>query len=175
MTFLTDPFRWPLARFASVKRPVDSTTICAPVEVQSSFAGSFSANTLMALPSTVIESAVELISFFRLPRMESYFSRWASVAGLVKSLTATTSISGFPSDARNTLRPIRPKPLIPTFTAIEANLLRLEFREYLCTGRAQRLGVRGARGVSGYNPHVAMLAPQSTNFYYGLLMEWLAV
>ena len=34
-----------------------------------------------------------MISFFRLPRIESYLSRWASVAGLVKSLTATKSMS----------------------------------------------------------------------------------
>src|SRR3984957_2502417 len=54
----------------------------------------------------------------RLPRMESDLSRWASVAGLVRSFTATNSISGLPSAARNTLRPIRPKPLMPPFTAI---------------------------------------------------------
>ena len=59
-----------------------------------------------------------LISFFRLPRIESYLSRWASVAGLVKSLTATKSISGLPRAARKTLRPMRPKPLIPTLTAM---------------------------------------------------------
>src|SRR6185437_14599151 len=86
--------------------------------------------TLMVLPSMVMEAAVEVISFFRLPRMESYLSRWASVAGLVRSLTATISISGLPSDARNTLRPMRPKPLIPTFTAIEASLLRLVYRNF---------------------------------------------
>jgi hypothetical protein len=43
---------------------------------------------------------------------------WASVAGVVRSLTATNSMSGLPIAVRNTLRPMRPKPLIPTFTAI---------------------------------------------------------
>jgi len=75
ITFFTEPCRCALALFASVKMPVDSTTICAPVDVQSSFAGSRSANTLMVLPSIEIESAVEVILFSRLPRMESYFSR----------------------------------------------------------------------------------------------------
>src|ERR1700722_14231467 len=50
--------------------------------------------------------------------MESYLSRWARVAGVVRSFTATNSISGFPRAVRKTLRPMRPKPLIPTFTAI---------------------------------------------------------
>src|SRR6185437_1186816 len=141
ITFFTEPCRCALALFASVNMPVDSTTICAPVEVQSSLEGSRSANTLIVLPSTVMESAVEEISFFRLPRMESYFNKWASVAGLVRSFTATISISGLPSDARNTFRPMRPKPLIPTFTAIEAYLLRVFYRRnsvFLRNGRGAR-------------------------------------
>ncbi len=39
MTFLTVEPRWALAFSASVKKPVDSTTICAPTEAQSSLAG----------------------------------------------------------------------------------------------------------------------------------------
>src|SRR5580704_14429213 len=118
MTFLTVLPRWALAFAPSVKKPVDSTTTCAPTEAQSSLDGSRSAKTFIVLPSTVMESAVKLTSFFRLPRIESYFSRWASMAGVVKSLTATNSMSGLPSAARYTLRPMRPKPLMPTFTAI---------------------------------------------------------
>src|ERR1700761_8047299 len=118
MTFLTVLPRWALALTASVKKPVDSTTISAPTEAQSSLAGSRSAKTLMVLPSTVSESSVWEISFLRLPRMESYLRRWARVAGVVRSLTATNSMSGFPRAERNTLRPMRPKPLIPTLTAI---------------------------------------------------------
>src|ERR1035438_7147668 len=118
MTFLTVAPRCALALVASVKKPVDSTTICAPTEAQSSLAGSRSEKTLIFLPSTEIKSSPWPISFFRLPRIESYLSRWASVAGLVKSLTATKSISGLPSAARKTLRPMRPKPLMPTLTAM---------------------------------------------------------
>ena len=55
---------------------------------------------------------------FRLPSTESYFSRCASVAALVRSFTATKSISLLPSAARMMLRPMRPNPLMPTFTAI---------------------------------------------------------
>src|SRR6202030_3091803 len=40
------------------------------------------------------------------------------VAGVVRSLTATNSMSGLPIALRNTLRPMRPKPLMPTFTAM---------------------------------------------------------
>ena len=119
MTFLTVPCRWALALVASVKWPVDSMTTSAPVEDQSSLAGSRSANTLSFLPSTVMKSSPAVMVLGRLPRMESYLSRWASVAGLVRSFTATNSIAGFPSAARKTLRPIRPKPLMPTFTAIK--------------------------------------------------------
>src|SRR5581483_1068605 len=118
MTFLTDPCRWALSAFASVKRPVDSTTTCAPTESQGSLAGSFSAKTLIFLPSTEMWSSPATISFFRLPRIESYLRRLARVAGLVRSFTATTSMSGLPREARNTLRPMRPKPLMPTLTAI---------------------------------------------------------
>src|ERR1700676_874095 len=63
-------------------------------------------------------SALALILFGRLPRMESYFSRCANVFGSVRSLTATNSRLGSLSDARKTLRPMRPNPLMPTLIAI---------------------------------------------------------
>ena len=49
----------------------------------------------------------------RLPSTESYFSRCASVAALVRSLTATKSMFLSPSAARMMFRPIRPNPLMP--------------------------------------------------------------
>lgn len=125
MTFFTVVPRCALALVASVKWPVDSTTISAPVEAQSSFAGSRSANTLKVLPSTVIESSLAEMSLDRLPRMESCLSRWARIAGLVRSLTATNSISGLPRAARKTLRPMRPKPFMPTLTAMSRVSLRV--------------------------------------------------
>src|SRR5437660_10912039 len=45
MIFFTGPRMCFLASLASVKRPVDSITTCAPTEAQSSWAGSFWANT----------------------------------------------------------------------------------------------------------------------------------
>src|SRR5258708_9816802 len=50
--------------------------------------------------------------------MESYFRRCAKVFGSVRSLTATNSRFLSASDVRSTLRPMRPNPLMPTFTAI---------------------------------------------------------
>ena len=54
------------------------------------------------------------------PCTESYLSRWASVLVSVMSFTATKSISLAPIAwaARTTLRPMRPKPLMPTRIAI---------------------------------------------------------
>src|SRR6266702_2261658 len=121
MTFLTVEPRWALAFSASVKKPVDSTTIWAPTEAQSSLAGSRSAKTLIRLPSTAMKSGPWVMVWGRLPRMESYLRRWARVAGVVRSLTATNSMSGLPRAVRKTLRPMRPKPLMPTLTAMFAD------------------------------------------------------
>ena len=61
MTFLTGPRMCFLASLASVKRPVDSITTWAPTDSQGSFAGSFSAKTLMVLPSIEMLSAPAVI------------------------------------------------------------------------------------------------------------------
>src|SRR5437899_11233598 len=53
--------------------------------------------------------------------MESYFSRWASVLGSVRSLTATNSSSRSSMAVRSTLRPMRPNPLMPTLIAMQAS------------------------------------------------------
>src|SRR3954463_4005952 len=63
----------------------------------------------------------------RLPRTESYFSRCASVCALVRSLTATKSMFLSPSAARMMLRPIRPKPLIPTLTDMRSSGTNVSF------------------------------------------------
>src|ERR1051326_9207151 len=118
ITFLTGPRRCFLASSALVKRPVDSITTCAPTDSHGNLAGSFSANTLKVLSSTVMLSAPAETLLCRLPRTESYLRRWARVLGSVRSLTATNSRLGSLSEARRTLRPMRPKPLIPTLIAI---------------------------------------------------------
>src|SRR3954463_2435854 len=118
ITFFTGPRRCFLASSAFVKRPVDSTTICAPTLSHGISPGSFSLKTLNFLPSTEIESPSARTSCFRFPRMESYFSRCASVLGSVRSLTATRSKFLSSRAVRRILRPMRPNPLMPTFTAI---------------------------------------------------------
>jgi len=75
MTFFTEPRMCLQASLASVNLPVDSITISAPTEVQSSLAGSFSANTLIFLPPMVMESASEVIASCSVPSTESYFSK----------------------------------------------------------------------------------------------------
>src|SRR5438105_1649349 len=92
----------------------------------------------MVLLSMVMLSAPALILFGRLPRMESYFSRCASVLGSVRSLTATNSRLGSLSEARKTLRPMRPKPLIPTLIAMLSPFFVLS--SYECDIRKRRAG-----------------------------------
>src|ERR1700722_17089648 len=75
MTFFTEPRMCFLASLASVKRPVDSRTTCAPTDSQGSLAGSFSAKTLKVLLSTVMLSAPAETWLCRFPRTESYFSK----------------------------------------------------------------------------------------------------
>ena len=75
-------------------------------------------STLNASPSTVIPSPAASTFACRLPSTESYFSKCASVAALVRSFTATKSISLSLSAARMMLRPMRPNPLMPTRTFI---------------------------------------------------------
>src|SRR5215469_6954964 len=118
MTFFTGPRMCWRASSALVKSPVDSTTMETPTEAQSSCPGSFTLKTLKHLPSTAMESSVCVTLFGRLPRIESYLSKCASVLESVMSFTATISIAGSPSAARKILRPMRPKPLMPTLTAM---------------------------------------------------------
>src|SRR5579863_999155 len=77
-----------------------------------------------------MESPSTLTSSCRVPSTESYFVKCASVLVSVRSLTATNSISGSCRAARTTLRPIRPKPLMPTFTDIKRVLSPWDFRSY---------------------------------------------
>src|SRR5262245_54243107 len=100
-------------------------TICAPTSSHGTLAGSFSAKTRNSSPPTLIVFSVCEISCSRLPRIESYLSKCASVLVSVRSLTATKSISLSPSAVRSTLRPIRPKPLIPTLIAMILLLLNV--------------------------------------------------
>ena len=122
ITFLAPAARCLAASSRAVKKPVDSITTSTPRSAQGSAAGSRSERTLISLPSTEIEPSPASTSPGKRPRIESYLSRWARVAGSVRSLTATNSRSAPAAcAARKTLRPIRPKPLMPTFTAMKSN------------------------------------------------------
>src|ERR1700722_2175935 len=79
--------------------------------------------------------------------MESYFSRCASVAASVMSLTATTSMSFLVSAARRNILPIRPNPLIPTFIAT-ARFLPLQFHSTISLKK---------RTLDKSRPHVQIL------------------
>ena len=63
-------------------------------------------------------SLVALTSACRLPSTESVLQQVRERGGVVRSLTATKSMSFDPKAARMMLRPIRPNPLMPTLTAI---------------------------------------------------------
>ena len=122
-TFFAPAARCFAALSRSVKSPVDSNTTSTPRSFHGSCAGSFTDRTWNSSPSTVIRSPFAEMSPFRLPRIESYLSRCASVAALVRSLTATKSRSFDPSAARMMLRPMRPNPLMPTLMAILSSSL----------------------------------------------------
>src|SRR5215218_2894498 len=117
-TFLAPPASTCLrASSALVKKPVDSMTTSTPRSPQGRFAGSRSDSTFMVLPPILMPSPSAATSSGSLPRMLSYLSRWARTSGLVRSFTATISMSWpLAAAARQKLRPMRPKPLMPTRT-----------------------------------------------------------
>src|SRR5215213_7861435 len=124
MTFFAPAARCFAASSRFVKRPVDSITTSAPASPHGSAPGSRSANTFSSSPSTIRLSSVYSISPWNGPRIESYLRRWASVFGSVRSLTPTQSMSAPRAwAARNTLRPMRPKPLMPAFKAMSGRPL----------------------------------------------------
>src|SRR3954470_21080282 len=118
MTFLAPPASTCLrASAALVKNPVDSTTTSTPRSDQGRSAGSRSDSTFIFVPPMVMPSPSATTSCGRRPRMLSYLSRWARASLLVRSLTATISMSWpLAAAARQKLRPIRPNPLMPTRT-----------------------------------------------------------
>src|SRR3954468_964343 len=118
-TFFAPASRCLAASSRFVKKPVDSSTTSTPRSLHGNCAGSRFSNTLISLPSTIRPSPRTSTSPRYGPRIESYLSRWASVALSVMSLTATHSMSvSFARPARSTFRPMRPNPLIPTRTGM---------------------------------------------------------
>ena len=126
MTFFAPASRWARAVGPVVNRPVDSITTSTPRSRHGSLAGSRSARILIDLSPTRMLSPDTDTSSARVPRTVSYLSRCAIVAMSPRSFAATISIPRSPSTAlaaRQKLRPIRPKPLIPTRIVTVPNLL----------------------------------------------------
>src|SRR5258708_3507384 len=110
------------ALLASVKRPVDSMTSSTPRSFHGSSAGSLWLRNFTERPSTLMASSGEDTAGPNVPRAVSCFKRCANVCASPMSFTATISKSGLSSlAARKMLRPIRPKPLIPTFKVMWAS------------------------------------------------------
>ena len=126
MTMGAPASKWAAALSRSVKKPVDSITTSTPSAAHGRSFGSRCCNTLSTLPSMEMPSSTALMSFGNTPSTESYFNKCAIVLMLPRSLTATISIGAFAAcTARKKLRPMRPKPLIPTrigVFAIEADI-----------------------------------------------------
>ncbi len=126
MTFFAPASRWALAVDPVVNRPVDSITTSTPSSRHGSLAGSRSARILIDLAPAWMVSPDTDTSCGRVPSTVSYLSRCAIVAMSPRSFAATISMPRSPSAAlaaRQKLRPIRPKPLIPTRIVTVLNLL----------------------------------------------------
>src|SRR5512143_1194002 len=79
--------------------------------------------------------------------MESYFSRWASVLGSVRSLTATNSRPWSAMAVRRMLRPMRPKPLMPTLMAMISSEKRMPSENTPAVHHQQSACVTAGRGL----------------------------
>ena len=100
-----------------MKTPVPSMTRSTPISPHGSFVGSRFETTRMDLPSTLMcSSSTSLTSAAKVPKMVSYLSRWLACLTPPESFNATTSRREFSRwcQQRRKLRPIRPKPLMPT-------------------------------------------------------------
>src|SRR6185437_14695161 len=117
MTFLAPASRCLRASAALVKKPVDSITTSTPSAPQGRLAAPLSARLFIGLAPTVVPPGTPSTLWPSRPSTLSYFSRCAIVATSPRSFAATISMSApDAATARKKLRPIRPKPLIPTRT-----------------------------------------------------------
>ena len=122
ITFFAPAVMWAAALSAFVKRPVDSRTMSTPRSPQGRAAGSFSLRTLISWPSMISASSVWSTVPGYAPYVESCLNSSAFSDVSTRSLTATTSTSGVRSmSALSDWRPIRPKPLMPTRTAMRGS------------------------------------------------------
>src|ERR1700689_578610 len=126
MTFFAPASMCARAAGPVVNRPVDSITTSTPRSPHGSLAGSRSARILIDWSPTRMVSPDTDTSYGSLPFTLSYLSRCAIVATSPRSFAATISMPRSPSAtlaARQKLRPLRLKPLIPTRIVTVLNLL----------------------------------------------------
>src|SRR5713101_4848486 len=124
-TRLAPAVRCAEAVFFEVKMPVHSRAMSMPIALCGSFDGSRSQVTFILPRPTSIVSPSIFTSWGKRPCTESKRNRWALVSTGPRSLIATTSTSLRPDStmARRTLRPMRPKPLIATRTAMSSSVI----------------------------------------------------
>ncbi len=130
ITRLAPAVRCAAALSREVKMPVHSIATSTPRALCGNSAGFLIAVTLIVWPPVLIVSPSTTTSAGKRPCTLSKRRRCAFVSTGPRSLIATTSMSLRPDStmARRTLRPMRPKPLIATLTAIVQNSsgLRIE-------------------------------------------------
>src|SRR5689334_1726033 len=146
MTFFAPASMCARAAGPVVNRPVDSITTSTPRSPHGSLAGSRSARILIDRSPTVRVSPDTDTSCGSVPTTLSYLSRCAMVATSPRSFAATISMPRSPSAAlaaRQKLRPIRPKPLIPTRIVTVLNLLV----DPLIASGSETIGRRPADGA----------------------------
>ena len=120
MIFLAPPFMWAEEAAVVLNAPVDSMIYSAPQELHSILAGSLSLNILTGLPLTIRCWLPASIVPGKWPCTESYRAVYAiySILRLRRFMPQSSNLSGFWEMILNTVRPILPKPLMPTLIAI---------------------------------------------------------
>ena len=112
-TFFAPPSMCNCAFSKEVKIPVHSATISVSTLFQLICLGSLSAVILIILLSTTKFPSLTSIEASHVPWTESYFKRYAKWSTSNKSLIPTTWTSFLFKEARKTILPILPNPLIP--------------------------------------------------------------
>ena len=96
-----------------MKIPVHSATTSVSIPSQPICFGSLSAEILIILLSTTKLPSLTSIEASQVPWTESYFNRYAKCSTSNKSFIPTTWTSFLYKEARKTILPILPNPLIP--------------------------------------------------------------
>src|SRR5271166_2642700 len=178
MTRLAPAVRSIAALSRAVNLPVHSIPMSTPSCLYGNSAGSLIAVTLILYPPTTIMSPSTTTSWGKRPCTVSKRSRCALVSTGPRSLIETTSTSLRPDStiARNTSRPMRPKPLIATFVAIvnsplAGSEMRRRRRTYrgttACLKAPATCAVLSPKSISlkstGYQPKVYWLNDECDN------------